>query len=225
MGYEHLALGGLVPLKTHEILDVLAAVRPQLREGIELHLFGITRCEHIPNFAHFGVTSFDSTSPLRQAFKDDKDNYYTPERNYSAIRVPQVHGNATLKRRIVAGQVNQSDAVRLERECLDLLMAYDRGQAQVAQVVDVLAAYERIHDGRKDRSEIYRRVLIDMPWKHCPCEICRDLGIHVMLFRGAERNRRRGFHNLYVFETRMRKMLFGVQSVTNVAPELAPATM
>jgi hypothetical protein len=29
--------------------------------------------------------------------------------------------------------------------------------------------------------------------------VCTRLGIHVILFRGAERNRRRGFHNLYVF--------------------------
>ena len=41
--------------------------------------------------------------------------------------------------------------------------------------------------------------------KDCPCEICRRLGIHVMLFRGAERNRRRGFHNLFVFYRRLRR--------------------
>jgi hypothetical protein len=207
MGYDHIALGGLVPCKTYEILEVLAAVQPELPEGINVHLFGVTRCEHIPEFARFGITSFDSTSPLRQAFKDDKDNYYTPVGNYSAIRVPQVDGNPSLKRRIVAGQVNQPDAIRLERECLELLNAFDRSQAAIADVVEVLAAYERIHDGKSNRTEVYRRVLEDMPWKKCPCEICRDLGIHVMLFRGAERNRRRGFHNLYTFETRMRKVL------------------
>ena len=64
---------GLVPLKTPEILKVLAAVKPALQSGVNLHLFGISRCDHIPQFAKHGVTSFDSTSPLRQAFKDDKD--------------------------------------------------------------------------------------------------------------------------------------------------------
>ena len=29
------------------------------------------------------------------------------------------------------------------------------------------------------------------------------LGIHVMIFRGAERNRRRGFHNIYVFNQQL----------------------
>ena len=68
-----------------------------------------------------GVASFDSTSPLRQAFKDDKDNYYTPERTYCAIRVPQVEGNAKMRGRIVAGTVNQGEARRLERTCLETL--------------------------------------------------------------------------------------------------------
>jgi hemerythrin-like domain-containing protein len=38
----------------------------------------------------------------------------------------------------------------------------------------------------------------------CPCVICRQLGIHVVIFRGAERNRRRGFHNLFVTYTKLR---------------------
>lgn len=212
MGYDHIALGGLVPLKTPEIKQVLAAVQPHLRADTRMHLFGISRVEHIPEFAKFGVTSFDSTSPLRQAFKDDKDNYYTLTRTYTAIRVPQVDGNATLKRRIIAGLVPQAEARRLERACLDALMDFDRGTGSVDSVVAILAEYERLHDGKKDRSAIYHEVLTAAPWKYCPCEICRDLGIHVILFRGAERNRRRGFHNLYTFEQRMRTILGGPSS-------------
>jgi hypothetical protein len=78
-----------VPLKTRDILECLRAV-----DGVRApatapassgchangpsHNVRITRC-----------VSFDSTSPLRQAFKDDKDNYYTMDRTYTAIRVPQ----------------------------------------------------------------------------------------------------------------------------------------
>ena len=32
-------------------------------------------------FAITGVTSFDSTSPFRQSFMDDRDNYHTVARN------------------------------------------------------------------------------------------------------------------------------------------------
>ena len=69
-------------------------------------------------FDGLGVTSFDSTSAFRQSFKDDRDNYHTIGRSYTAIRVPQVEGNAKLKKAIGAGRVRQEDAVRLERECL-----------------------------------------------------------------------------------------------------------
>jgi hypothetical protein len=48
-------------------------------------------------------------------------------------------------------------------------------------------------------------MLETQPWKACQCEICKEIGIHVVLFRGAERNRRRGFHNLYVFFQRLQQ--------------------
>ncbi len=151
------------------------------------------------------MVSFDSTSPLRQAFKDDKDNYYTPDRTYSAIRVPQVEANAKLRNRIVAGEVSQSVARRLERACLDVLEQFDCGKCKVADAVQILREYEKIHDLRTDRTEVYTEILRDRPWKNCPCEICQRLGIHVMIFRGAERNRRRGFHNLFVFYKRLKR--------------------
>jgi hypothetical protein len=50
-------------------------------------------------------------------------------------------------------------------------------------------------------------VLAAKPWSSCPCDVCRTLGYHVILFRGAERNRRRGFHNLWVFYRRLRREL------------------
>ena len=71
---------------------------------------GVTRTDRVMTFASHGVVSFDSTSPLRQAFKDDKDNYYTMDRTYTAIRVPQVEGNPSLQKRIRAGLVSQEQA-------------------------------------------------------------------------------------------------------------------
>ncbi len=207
LGYRYIALGGMVPLKTAEILSCLRRVGEVLRPGIRLHLLGVTRLDSIQQFEDLGVVSFDSTSPLRQAFKDDKDNYYTPERTYCAIRVPQIEGNAKMRGRIVAGEVNQGKARRLERACLDALERFDRDECEVPQVVGVLREYEQMHDGRTDRTAIYAEILRDQPWKNCPCEICRRLGIHVMLFRGAERNRRRGFHNLFVFYRRLRRQI------------------
>lgn len=207
MGFIRIGLGGMVPLKTNEILDCLRAVSDVLEPATELHLFGVTRCEFVRDFKKFGVTSFDSTAPLTRAFKDARNNYFTAERTYSAIRVPQVDGNPKLRRWIRAGKIDQAEAVRLERRCLERLLAYDAGQADVEGVLQALREYEQLHDGKRDRTDLYREVLTDQPWKQCPCAICRDAGIHVILFRGSERNKRRGFHNLFVFNQQLQREL------------------
>ena len=121
LGYSYIAFGGFVPLKTHEVLACLEKASSVRRPDTSFHLLGITRCEHVELFASYGVTSFDSTSPLRRAFKDDKHNYYSPTSMYTAIRVPQIDANPELLRRIQAGQVRQEEARKLEKECLDAL--------------------------------------------------------------------------------------------------------
>ena len=203
IGYRYIALGGVVPLKTPEIVECLAAIDAVRRTDTRLHLLGVTRLPALSTFSRLGVVSFDSTSPLRQAFMDDRDNYYGADRAYSAIRVPQVQGNARLVARIRAGEVDPDVARGAEQRCLQRLAAYDAGQCAVGPVIAALRAYEQIHDPRKDRSERYREVLEARPWKLCPCEVCRQLGHHVILFRGAERNRRRGFHNVWTLYRRL----------------------
>lgn len=122
MGYSYIALGGMVPLKSHEIMSVLEAVSEKRKPQTRLHLFGVTRLDHVRQFASHGVVSFDSTSPLRQAFKDDRDNYYSSDRTYVAIRVPQVDVNPKMKIKVLSGEVNQGDAFRLETKCLKASM-------------------------------------------------------------------------------------------------------
>jgi hypothetical protein len=161
-------------------------------------------------FAANGVTSFDSTSAFRQSFKDDTDNFYALDWTYTALRVPQVDGNPKLKARIRAGQVPQGDALPLERHCLESLRGYDRGAVKIGPVLHALSDYDRLCDGtRKDRTETYRRTLEDQPWRSCHCGLCETVGIEIALFRGSERNKRRGFHNLHVFRQRLRRELEG----------------
>jgi queuine/archaeosine tRNA-ribosyltransferase len=205
MGYSYVAVGGLVPMKTVDVLTTLEAINEVRNKKTGLHLLGITRFSSITEFENYGAISFDSTSPLLQAFKSDNDNYHTHDTTYIALRVPQIEGNAKLKASILAGKTNQDLARKLERECLRLLKEFDRNRVSLDTVLNHLLAYEEIHDGRINRRDAYFRVLEDRPWKYCTCDICIKLGIHVMLFRGAERNRRRGFHNLYVFNNRLRR--------------------
>jgi hypothetical protein len=207
LGYTYIAIGGLVPLKTKDILACLQAIDAVRRPETRLHLLGVTRTDQVESFSSYGVVSFDSTSPLRQAFKDDRDNYYTLERTYTAIRIPQVEGNPRLQRRIRAGQISQDAARSLEQRCLAAFKTFDAGDASLDDLLEVLHEYEELYDPGSDRRRAYRETLEAEPWRQCPCEVCKALGYHVILFRGAERNRRRGFHNLWVFYRRLHREL------------------
>ena len=207
MGYDRIGVGGLVPLKTPEILAALEAMESKRKKGTSLHLFGVTRIDSLREFQAAGVTSFDSTSPLLHAFKHDSKNYFTPTTEYAAVRIPQVEGNAKLAARIRAGQVKQEYAVRLERACLKQAAAYGATGKGLDPFLLTLHEYNELFDGRKNRTEMYRRTLADAPWRKCRCAICKAIGIHVVLFRGAERNRRRGFHNLATIHARLQRKI------------------
>jgi hypothetical protein len=54
-----------------------------------------------------------------------------------------------------------------------------------------------------------QRTLKERPWQACGCAICASIGIQVVIFRGNNRNRRRGFHNTYVFYRLLKRVLAG----------------
>ena len=207
IGYDRIAIGGMVPLKSPDILDTLKEISVVLDPLVQLHLLGVTRTAHLQDFTGFGVTSFDSTSPFVQAFKDEKDNYHTLDGSFVAIRIPQVDGNTRLRKQVTAGLVDQRSARRLERDCLSRLRSYDRDCTGVESILHAIRAYEELFGTKKDRSAEYRRTLEAEPWKQCPCTVCTEIGVEVIIFRGADRNRRRGFHNLAVFSQRLRREL------------------
>jgi len=205
MGYKYIALGGMVPLKTHEILSSLEAINEIRKPDTKIHLLGISRLDNIVEFKKYGVYSFDSTSPLKRAFMDNKDNYHTLSGHYTAIRIPQVDANPQLKKLILAGMVEFNVARRLETACLEGIQEFDTGRLSIESIIERLKEYEMLWHGKKDDTERYRVTLEDAPWKKCKCAVCKRLGIHVVIFRGAERNRCRGFHNLYVLRQQINK--------------------
>jgi len=207
IGYCYIALGGMVPLKTNEILSCLEAVATVRDEATKLHLLGISRFDQLGPLDKHGVASFDSTAPLKQAFMDDKNNYHTPVRAYTAVRIPQVGENAKLKRAIVAGNIDQDVAQKMERRCLQTVVQFAERSGSLESAVSALAEYETLWHGKKDDSARYRETLSDRPWDKCNCSVCQRLGVHVVIFRGAERNRRRGFHNLFVLRNRLQNHL------------------
>ena len=187
----------------------------EVRKADVGHIFGVTRTQHVNEFAEYGVTSIDSTSPFRQAFKDDKDNYHTAKGNFVAIRVPQVDANPKLKKAILAGKVDQRKARVLESKCLHAVRAYDAGKRSLNDVLDVLEEYEVLYAEKSKHREAYRTTLEAAPWKGCTCQICKEHGVEVILFRGSERNKRRGFHNLHVFHEKLTKITAKKAEVSN----------
>ncbi len=222
IGYRRIALGGMVPLKFPQILACLEAVARVRRPDTSFHLLGISRAEHYATFHHFGVRSLDSTAPFRQAFKDDKDNYYTTgDEHHIALRIPPSEGNGSLRGRIQAGQLDQSVVRAAEQRALDALRSYDRDSGTLTAALKALRSYEQIFDRKgRDRTEEYRAVLEARPWQRCPCAVCRRWGLEVAIFRGTERNKRRGFHNLWVFNQTVQEQLSRMTAEPTTAKEM-----
>lgn len=199
MGYSHIAAGGLVRSQTHEVIAVLQAIQAEIRPGTQLHLFGVNRPEHIDSFARLGVTSFDSASRLRRAWMDGRRNYFLGNTSYAAIRVPEASGLA--KRQ----GIDEAQARRLERSALAVLRAYAGEEAGLEETLAAVLAYQALAgDLREQTRQDYRRTLAARPWIYCPCAICAAIGVEVIIFRGNNRNRRRGFHNTWQLYRQLR---------------------
>ena len=208
MGYEFVALGGLVPKKTAFIAELLTALKNKGLIGkAKFHLLGVLRKELLPLMAELSIYSFDSASYLRKAWLKAKENYLGIDGNwYSSIRVPDCR-NTRLKNRAKRLPKNVEE---MEKRILKGLREYDRGDLKdYTELLDDIISYDRLFLRNEFKEEVYRelyRELLESKiWKKCNCPVCKGLGIDVVIFRGANRNKRRGFHNTYVFYRELQK--------------------
>ena len=201
MGYDYVALGGMVPLMAPQILRVLKAVR-EVAPDVKLHLFGFAKVDDLDKFVPYDIESFDSTSPLLRAFKDGNKNYLTPNRWFTALRVPDADESNKFKRDILAGVKEQKHLRELEAKTLEAIRALDAGRIGVEAALHPLEQYG-LEMGKKVPLYAYRETLTERPWQSCPCRVCREVGVEVVIFRGSNRNRRRGFHNLWAFHQQL----------------------
>lgn len=216
MGYDYLAVGGTVPLRTPQLASCLIAIREAVPASTRLHVLGFARADDIRGFSGFGITSFDTASPMIRSFKDATKNYYLHDGRggldyYTAVRVPQATENAKLNGLVREGALSQEALIRLERDALGALRGFDRGDVGLEDALSAALAYsvpatlgapvERLPGARSVRSleSRYRRTLAGRPWRRCGCPVCDRLGVEVALFRGSNRNKRRGIHNMQVF--------------------------
>jgi hypothetical protein len=107
-------------------------------------------------------------------------------------------------------RASSSEVEKLERISLHALREFDAGRKKIDEVLDAVEEYDRLITPDRDPTRnLIRETLEAAPWKTCPCDICRRDGIEVVIFRGNNRNRRRGFHNTYVFYRLLQKVLAG----------------
>jgi hypothetical protein len=192
MGYTHIAIGGLVRSQNTEIIRVLTAVQEVLRPGMQVHLFGVSRPDQVPTFMRLGITSFDSASRLRRAWMDGRRNYFLGDAAYSAIRIPEARALARKQ------HLDEHATIRMEQAAFATLRAFHRGAASLEATWEAAVAYAALSGKATDRlKQDYRETLEVRPWQQCECAICRAIGVEVIIFRGNNRNRRRGFHNTW----------------------------
>lgn len=217
MGYDYIGLGGLARAPTGKLesvskakllLPILKGVWEEVKDfhektkkKIDIHMFGIARQNHLKTLKELGVTSLDSASFLRRAWVGVRSNYFSVDgSSYAAIRIPQTDRSPKAREIVKECKATLEQIWSLEKDCLKLMRDYDKGLANVETVLKSVLEYDKlVGEGREQFEEYFRRTLADKPWKMCPCVICRNLGIEVIIFRGNNRNRRRGFHNTYVF--------------------------
>lgn len=202
-GYGYIALGALVQYSDEEILKILDRVHPHL-EGIDLHLFGIQRPNKIKEFRELGVTSFDSASYFRKAWLRSGQNYLASNGTwYSAIRIP-FSTNKNLLVRAEEAKVSQAQLEELEADSYHSLIDYSQGRKSIDDTLSSVMAYDKLlvrsSEGKTNLEMRYRKTLRDKPWEKCKCEICQKYGIEILIFRGTNRNKRRGYHNTWTFK-------------------------
>jgi len=107
----------------------------------------------------------------------------------------------------------------LERSALNALREYDAGAGSMEAALQAVRDYWILINSElaktnpakanKEVESITDRIaptLSRQPWKKCGCKICESIGIEVVIFRGNNRNRRRGVHNLHVYGQRLREL-------------------
>lgn len=210
-GVADFGVGGLVRQPTKFIAQLIDGFIHEIKDigkpPHRLHFFGLARQSLFPYFQKLeslGVeVSFDSASYLRRAWLSAQNNYMTLNSGgYSAIRVPQIGKKTGLRGKNKLEENVDLDALKLlEQNCLKQIRTFDEGKTELDCVLNSLKTFDEATGQNRfsKLKEEYVKTLRDSPWKKCECVICRSAGVETIIFRGNNRNRRRGFHNVRIF--------------------------
>ena len=214
MGYRYIALGGLVRSNSRDILRIIRAVRQVVPKTIQIHLFGVARPNALRPFQEAGIDSVDSASYLRQAWMRINQSYASFTGPYASLRIPEAGKSFRAKRMQDHASLSEEKILKLEGNALRCVRLLAGNKCSVDDCLEALLEYDQfVTAERVDLESTYRRTLTDRPWEKCDCAICKKCGVETIIFRGSNRNRRRGFHNTYIFYRLFQKILRG-ESIT-----------
>jgi queuine/archaeosine tRNA-ribosyltransferase len=207
-GYKYLAFGGLVPKSTEFISTLLDEIYQKIdTKKIKIHLLGVLRENLLEKMREYKIYSFDSASYYRKAWLKEDKNYLGVDKNwYASIRVPQSE-NPTFLKKICKRQLHKIQ--KMEKKVLKLLRDYDNFKLKdIDSLLEEVIQYDKLFLRNSFKEEkyfkLYKELLSSRIWRECDCPVCKTLGIDVVIFRGADRNKRRGFHNTYIFYKSLR---------------------
>ena len=216
MGYKHIALGGLVPRSDSEVLEILVGARQAIQDrtrgmssNVWLHIFGLLRPKLQASFRDLGVSSFDSASYFRKAWLRSDQNYLAPngKRWYGSIRVP-LSKSGSMQAAARQLSITSEELAKREILCLKALQDFDGSSTSRGELLERIDDYGPLLQRKGEEnhfSEKHQELLDDRPWERCPCPVCQEAGINVVVFRGTSRNKRRGFHNTWAFFREVRR--------------------
>jgi hypothetical protein len=224
-GVEDFGIGGLARKPTTYICSLIDELVKEIRDSHktphQIHFFGLARQALFPYFEKLedlGIQiTFDSASFLRRAWLSAQNNYMTVVgKGYSAIRIPQIGEKTGLRgKRKLDSNVDVAQLKMSEQECLNKTRLFDKGETSLEAVMDTLRDFDRTMGQNRFNAleEHYRETLTAAPWKKCTCPICLKTGVEVIIFRGNNRNRRRGFHNVWIFYNILKEPEYWVRKI------------
>jgi len=209
MGYDYLGIGGIARRPSSQLQKIIEGVNKEIdklpsrqRKKVKIHLFGFGRLRLVPYFMKKRVVSFDTASPLRQAWESGEHNYWfaNPWRSYTAIRI-----------RLTRTKKCRKHLTEIEEKTLKTMYDYAKRKVSMKKTLSQILSYDRKileTDGLEDKDthkvvgifrQRYIRTLQDRPWERCSCPICREKGVDVIIFREGWRNGARAHHNVRQF--------------------------
>ena len=137
-------------------------------------------------------------------------SYVMPHESFAALRIPEAGKSFRAKRMNDHAGLDDASITKLEQAALKGVRKYAARKGSLDVALNALLEYDRfVTADRVDLSGPYKNTLEKRPWEQCDCSICRQDGVEVVIFRGNNRNRRRGFHNTYVFYRLLDRALHG----------------